>query len=376
MYPKTSFIVFFCSLIFLSSCGNIDKDVSENSFEINYLDEYVIYNDTIFRNSKIGGLSDIEYIQEKNQYYIVCDDTKNNRYYKASIRIENKLIDTVSIDKQILLKDKNNQFLSTNILDLEAIRSFGKNQLILTSEGSIENDYNPAIFITDSNGNYQNQLTLPSYFLLDTSSKNQPRHNGVFEGLAKDTEKEGYWAAMELPLELDGEEPSYQKPGAPVRITHFNSSTGEADYQFTYPLDKLAKNPKEKFAINGVTTLLQLSEKQFLIVERGYVDGYGTQGNTVRIYLCTIAEATNTLYIDSLMSKDYQAATKHLLFDFESVRDQLTNQIIDNIEGITFGPILANGNQSLLLISDNNFNPVSKQINQLILLELSKKPSL
>jgi len=82
------------------------------------------------------------------------------------------------------------------------------------------------------------------------------------------------------------------------------------------------------------------------------------------------------LHFDSLVNKNYLSANKKLLFDFESVRDQLTNQIIDNIEGITFGPVLANGNQSLLLISDNNFNPVDKQINQLILLELSKNTSL
>ena len=41
---------------------------------------------------------------------------------------------------------------------------------------------------------------------------------------------------------------------------------------------------------------------------------------------------------------------------------------IDNVEGITFGPKLANGNQSLVLITDNNFS--DKQKTQVLVFEL------
>ncbi len=43
---------------------------------------------------------------------------------------------------------------------------------------------------------------------------------------------------------------------------------------------------------------------------------------------------------------------KTLLLDFADLGIPL-----DNIEGITFGEDLPNGKQSLILISDNNFNP-------------------
>ncbi|WP_298315529.1 esterase-like activity of phytase family protein [uncultured Aquimarina sp.] len=358
----------------LVSCASIPNSKSGNSFEIRYLDEYVIYNDSIFEGSKIGGLSGIEYNKEKNTYYVVCDDAKNPRFYKVSITLENNKFNKVAVDQLIKIKDKHNQFLDKNVADLEAIRTFGRDKFIFASEGSIKHTYNPAIFITDAAGNYQKQIQLPSYFLTDSTSVNKPRHNGIFEGLVNDITSKGYWAAMELPLELDGEEPAIDNSGAPVRITHFNINTNQADFQFTYPLDKLSKDPKGKFGVNGVTALQQLTKNQFLIVERGYAAGYGTQGNTVRIYLTNTKDVTNTLDFESLKDKKYQSATKQLLFDFESIRNQLTDQIIDNIEGITFGPILANGNQSLLLISDNNFNPITEQINQLILLELIKNP--
>ena len=40
----------------------------------------------------------------------------------------------------------------------------------------------------------------------------------------------------------------------------------------------------------------------------------------------------------------------------------------DNIEGITLGPLLPNGNRSVILVSDNNFSPL--QQTQFMLLEL------
>ncbi|WP_299188990.1 esterase-like activity of phytase family protein [uncultured Aquimarina sp.] len=356
----------------LVSCASINNSTVNDSLKLKYLDEHVIYNDSIFEGSRIGGLSAIEYHKEEDTYYFVCDDAKNPRFYKAKISLDNNIIDKIDINQLIKIKDQENQFLENNVADLEAIRIYDKNKFILSSEGSIKNKYDPTIFITDIDGNYKSKFQLPSYFLTGDNSKNQPRHNGVFEGLVNDINNKGYWAAMELPLELDGDEPTFDKSGAPVRITHFNVKTKTADFQFTYPLDKLAKDPKGKFGVNGVTGLLQLNKSQFIIIERGYAAGYGTQGNTVRIYLANIKDATNTVAFEFLKNKKYQLATKQLLFDFETIRNQLTNQIVDNIEGITFGPILANGNQSLLLISDNNFNPTSEQINQLILLEVLK----
>ena len=41
---------------------------------------------------------------------------------------------------------------------------------------------------------------------------------------------------------------------------------------------------------------------------------------------------------------------------------------IDNIEGVTFGPILPDGKRSLLFISDNNFSPLEKT--QVLLFEI------
>ena len=351
-------------------CKNNGNAPKTKSFKINYLDEYILYNDSIFDGLKIGGLSGIEYHKENDTYYIVCDNSKKPRFYEASISIKKDTFSTLTINNCFTLKEKDQLFFDTNIVDLETLRTFGNDRLIFGSEGSIRNGSNPSIFITDQFGNYLDQFQLPSYFHINTGSQNQPRHNGVFEGLTQDHNKTGYWVAMELPLELDGPEPTIDNPGSPIRITHFDTSTKRADYQFTYPLNKLPKDPKGEFGVNGVTGLIQLSSNQFLVIERGYAAGYGTQGNSVRLYLANNSKATNTLDQETLNKSLTIPAKKTLLFDFESIRNQLTENIVDNIEGITLGPKLSNGNQSLILVSDNNFNPTSEQINQFILLEL------
>lgn len=363
----------FISIISLCiSCKSISQTIHENSFKINYLDEFVFYNDSIFKDTKIGGLSGIEYNKQNDTYYLICDDPKTPRFYTASISIEKRKFVSATIDQVTKIKDEENQFFYTNITDLEAIRIFNHNQLIFASEGSIKHNYNPSIFITDKKGNFIDNFKLPSYFLVNSDSQNKPRHNGVFEGLANDIDDTGYWVATELPLILDGEEPTLKNSGAAVRITHFDTTTKKADSQFTYLLDPLSKDPKGKFGINGITDLIQVKNHEFLIVERGYSSGYGTQGNTVRIYIANNEVATDTLQYDSIKNRKITTVKKTLLFDFETIRNRLTASIVDNIEGITLGPSLPNGNQSLILIADNNFNPATIQINQLILLELIK----
>jgi 3-phytase len=46
---------------------------------------------------------------------------------------------------------------------------------------------------------------------------------------------------------------------------------------------------------------------------------------------------------------------------------------IDNIEGMTFGPPLPDGRQTLIVVSDNNFNP--GQFTQIIALAVDIEPA-
>lgn len=369
LYAITLFLLCIISLI---SCRNSVSVFNTSAYKIHYLDEFVFNKDSIFSGSVIGGLSGIDYDKKTNEFFVICDDAKHPRFYDVTIKIDKDRFSELTFRSPVSVTDYKEKMQEAAVLDMESIRKMG-DQLLLSSEGAIKQGYHPSIFVTDTAGNYQYSFQLPSYFCADSLAENQPRHNAVFEGLALDIEHTGFWAASELPLVKDGTEPNYKDKGAPTRITHFNTNTKKADMQFAYPLDKLAIDPKGRFGVNGVTALLQLDTYNFLILERAYAAGYGTQGNTVRIYLTNISKATNTLDIPVFENTTIVPAKKILLFDFETVRDQLKNNIVDNLEGMTFGPILSNGNPSLILIADNNFNPPTEQLNQFILLELVKK---
>ena len=78
--------------------------------------------------------------------------------------------------------------------------------------------------------------------------------------------------------------------------------------------------------------------------------------------------ATDGRGLASLVGADYKPGRKRLVLDLNT----LGLAKLDNIEGIAWGPKLPNGNDTLVLVSDNNFNTAS-QITQLLAFEVQPK---
>lgn len=350
----------------LLSCATTKK-IDESNIKLRYLDDVVIPQNLEIEGTKIGGLSGIDY--HKGMYYLVCDQASKPRIYKAEIPLINRSMDTVRITEVVLLDE--NDFYKEHTPDLEGIRFDEHNELVISAEGSIRNDKDPSVFNISTEGKFLSAYQIPKYF--KASGEQKPRNNGVFEGISESLDKSGYWVAMELPLEKDGPKPKIYATNSPVRITKFNKNTQAAERQFVYKPDGISKLPINWFAVNGVTEILEYAEDKFLVLERAYSAGYGSNGNTVKIFDVDASTATNTLEMENLSENNYQEASKRLVFDFKSVKDFLTKETIDNIEGMTFGPDLPNGKKSLIFVSDDNFSSFSDQITQFILLELEIK---
>lgn len=353
-------LIFLVILLLINSC------ISKKNISINYLNEYVIPDSLQFQHQTIGGLSGIDFVN--NEYFFVIDDAKNPRIVTAAINIKNDSIKSVDFTKTILLSDSNTAFYKENELDLESIFVDEKtNEIHLVSEGSIRKGKMTTIFSVDENGKFIEQFQLPKSF----SNIEAIKHNAVFEGLSQSFDNLGFWVAMESPLSFDGEHPTFEKQSSPIRITYFDKKLKVATKQFAYQLEKIPKPYKGNQNINGVTAILELQKNHFLIVERSYQNSYGSKGNTIKIFEAFIDEkTTDILEISSLKETVFLPLKKKLLFNFESIKDFLTDGIIDNLEGITLGPKLKNGNQSLILVADDNFQTFGKQLNQFILLEI------
>ena len=103
----------------------------------------------------------------------------------------------------------------------------------------------------------------------------------------------------------------------------------------------------------------------------GGVLGVGT-GNVVVINEISTDGATDVLAIDALFVGGSPIAlapvSQHEVFAFDDLGIP-----IDNIEGMTFGPPLPDGRQTLVIVSDNNFN--LGQFTQFIVLAVDIQPA-
>lgn len=356
---KLIFLVFFTVLCF--ACSQ-PKKVS-----VHFLDEFVFRDSVVHQKAIIGGLSGVDYANDR--YYFVVDDARNPRVIQAKIILEKNKIKDIVFSKTVLLNDSTETFYKNNILDLESVFVDDNDNMYFVSEGSINYKKQPSIFKTNKEGVFLEAYPLPKTI----SNLENIKHNAVFEASSKSVDKKGFWVVMEGVLHSDGEEPTFHKTNSPVRFTYYDYETKKPTKQFAYQLEPITKPAKGNTNLNGVTAILEFKKNHFFVIERTYQSGYGSYGNIIRIFEATINNnSTNILTIDSLKNTNFVKLEKRLLFNFEQVKDKLTNTIIDNIEGLTFGPKLSNGNQSLVLVSDDNFQLYGKQLNQFILMEIKE----
>lgn len=111
----------------------------------------------------------------------------------------------------------------------------------------------------------------------------------------------------------------------------------------------------------SISAIQYYRKDQLLVVERSY--SVGRQACTIKVYLCDLSKATDVKNLATLKNKSYTLASKKLILNMDDL-----GIYMDNIEGLTFGPKLANGKQSLLFVSDNNFS--DKQKTQVLLFEV------
>jgi hypothetical protein len=153
--------------------------------------------------------------------------------------------------------------------------------------------------------------------------------------------------------------------GTRCRVASFNKATGNAGAEYVYLTEPVAAQtiPAGAFATNGLVEILAISDTTFLTVERSFSTGVG---NSIKIFKASIAGASDVSGVAALTGSE-TAMTKELLFDLDTLGIYL-----DNIEGITLGPVLPNGSRSVVVVSDNNFS--STQVTQFIAFEVVPAP--
>ena len=359
--------------LFLAGCAS-QKNIAINANTgLRFIGEYVVPYPLQYKSTTIGGLSGIDYDAKNNLYYIICDDGSKidpARFYTAKIAISNKGIDTVAFVGMTPLLQPNGAVYDHAGVDPEAMRYNPKtDQLFWSSEGerTIKNNgavlKDPFVHITDLNGHYIDSFLLPANMHMHQTEAG-PRNNGTFEGLAFDGNYKTLYVSVEEPVYEDGPRAGAGDSTAWIRILKFDAATKKPLAQYAYKIDAVVHpaSPSNGFKINGISDIMWVGENKLLTIERSFSTGY--PNNTIKVYLADLSKATDVTTIGSL--KDNSSAIpvfKKLLLNMDSL-----GSYIDNIEGVTFGPLLPNKHQSLLFIADNNFSATQKT--QLLLFEV------
>ncbi len=346
----------------------------------------------------LGGLSGITYDAANNLFYAVSDDRSQfapARFYTLETQFaqETGSLESATFTNVITLKDANGQEFALNSLDPEGIALTNKGTVFISSEGeaniSAGRVTNP--FINEfslTTGQQIRSLPVPTKFLpvvqdtngsgvVDTGDTQVSgiRNNLAFESLTIAPDQKFLYTATEGSLFQDGPIASLNG-GSRSRILQYNLVSGQPEKEYLYITDPIPTppNPATGFADNGLVDLLAIDNRGTLLsLERSFAEGVG---NTIKIYEVSLQGATDIKYYDSLNALSSEQLTtiqpveKRLVLDLNSLK--LPNGT-DNIEGISFGPKLADGRQSIVLVSDNNFNQT--QFTQIIALGADLVPT-
>lgn len=372
------------TLLFTSIAAAQTNQTHQNAQTVasyEFLGEVTFPTGTMFRNTEVGGLSSIVYDARTGLYYAISDDRSeinDARYYTIHIDVADGSLDDGDIQfvRVTTILDENGQPFAAGSLDPEGIALMPRGSLFISSEGSAgaTPPINPFIKRFTRSGWQNGELVVPGKYLPDGSTVGV-RNNLAFESLAITPDGRYLVTATENALAQDGPASDIGQ-GSWSRILAYNLRTRQPAYEFVYEVGEVPEvpDPPDSFRTNGLVELLPIDNSGTLLaMERAFSVG---QGNTVGIYEISVVGATNVLHDDDLYDETTGTAvpfipvSKSLVFDIEADFGVAP----DNLEGMTFGPMLPDGRHLLIIVSDNNFNPAN-QLTQFIAVAVELAPA-
>ena len=386
------------SFSILSGCGGgddttgpvvADPVATERSVaSLRLIGQQVLPRGMEFGGTVVGGLSGIDYDAATNRYVLVSDDRTTSdsanapRMYFANFTFDANTFSSVALTSTFTMKQPNGSVYPKvpDVLaaDPEAVRFDPvSGNLLWVSEGQRTVSVTapatnvliqPFVREITLTGTHVREYQLPANFQI-TANDTGPRGNAVFEGLTLTPDRRKTVVIAEGALIQDGAAPTVTT-GATSRITVFDRATGVASAQYAYPIERVQATPvpADQFTVNGPTEILAVTNTKFLVLERSF--SVGVVGNQVRLYEVDITSATNVLGTAVVTASNATRVTKRLVLDFETLKAQLGG--VANLEGITFGPKLANGRDSLVVVADDNFPTAASatDFNQFLVFEV------
>lgn len=335
--------------------------VQAAELSLRFIGSHAIPTGTRFEGLEFGGISGIDRLPD-GRYVALSDDRGGERgaprFYTLSLHLSASAFTGVTIHSQTFLRRPDGSPFPSDrrTVDPEAIRVLPHGHLAWTSEGNWSSDpaalHQPLVREMRPDGSFVRSYTLPGLFDYVDNRSAGGRDNKLFEALAL-TPGGTLYTANEDALIPDGD-PATLTSGSVLRVTAIDTATGQAGRQYAYRLPpipvaaaRLSPFPPD----NGLVELLAIDDTSFIALERAFAFGVG---NTIRLVKTTItAQTTDVSGLPRLVGAAYTPMTRELLLEMPITFEGVT---LDNLEAMTWGPVLPNGNRTLVLVADNNFS--------------------
>lgn len=365
-------------------------------YTLDYLGQQIVPTGFIHAGTPVGGLSSLDFDAANNRYVAISDDRAAlgpARFYALNldltkfVRSSTPGMAGVSFTGVTTIQAPGGGNFTANSVDPEALRyDAARNTLYWSNEGqrSAAGFQNPTVRQMNPDGSHVRDFAVPAYYHPTGSNGGLAAgdsgiyNNLAFESLAISTDGRTLYTATENGLAQDSL-PATVANGSRARILGFDIASGAVTAEYAYDVGPvaLAPNPVTGFATNGLTDLVAIGAGEFIGIERSFAVGAVTPGtpvtgNTIRLYHLDARQATNVAGVADLDTATVVPVAKTLLADLSDFKQEDGSPLaLDNIEGITLGPVV-NGKQTVLLVSDNNFG--ATQFTQFVALTLAPVP--
>ncbi len=371
--------------------------VHAGSISLGYLGQQIVPSGTQFSGTTVGGLSGIDFNPTNGHFLAISDDrsaVNPARFYELSLdlaefaRAATPGMAGVNFNAVTTIQKPGGGAFATNTVDPESLRlNRATGTVFWTNEGqrNAAGFQAPTVREMKIDGSHLRDFAVPTRYLpfgsaAGTAAGDRGIYNNLaFESLTLSADGKTLYTATENALTQDGPV-STLAHGTSSRLLSFDVASGASGAEYVVEVEKVAlpPNPPGGFATNGLTDLLAIGDRQFIAIERSFAVGAATPGspvtgNTIRLYQLDARNATDVSGLDSIAGvATLQTVKKTLLLDLSAVKnDDGSALALDNIEGLTFGPQF-NGQQTLILVSDNNFS--GTQFTQFVALSVAAVP--
>ena len=327
---------------------------------------------TEFKGTLVGGLSGLAYDAADQLWYAISDDRSRHaparcyvlrlRPFASGAALLPEWVDVITL-RRADGRPFARQDIDPEALALRRDPASGRASLLWTSEGNVRARIAPALYESALDGTLLRELPLPPRLREIGRRDRGPRDNQTLEGLALTPDGRHAWIAMEGALVQDQPPHGTGAAPGPCRITRIDLDSGQADRELAYlpEPEPFGLTLPHGVGDSGVAEILLRDAQRLWVLERAWSPATGV---SARLYEVDLQAAEDVLAMESLRPGRYRPAPKRLLLDLR--QSGLTH--IDNFEAMAWGPPLPGGRRSLLLCTDDNFNPL--QITQFAAFEV------